>query len=387
MKRKEDISYKIVNIISGTNKSLAFELIANGLKKESSIDISYILLQQKESEFSQFLREANIPYQIVQLNGKRSYLKCLLSIYKILIKTKPNLVHTHLRDASLIGLTAARIANVKNRVHTRHHSTLNHEYYPKSVKWDKYINTTSTSIISISKIVTSTLIKKEGENENKIELIHHGFDIKKFRTPDTEEVKKLKEKYNIKNSDFPIIGVISRYVHLKGLQYIIPAFSELKKEYPNAHLILANAVGSDSEEVKKTLKKHLKEIDYTEIAFENDLYNLYALFDYFVHAPINKDVEAFGQTYIEALCAGIPSVFTVSGIANEFITHNKNALIVPYCSSKSITKELKKLINNNDLCLSLSKQGIEDTKQFSEQKYVEQHVNLYNKLCHQKGKK
>lgn len=378
---------KVVNIISGTNKAIAFEIIAKGLKKEPSIEISYILIQNEATAFSLFLEENNISYFTVKLINKKSYPSALISIYKILKKIKPNSVHTHLRDANLIGLTAAKLAGVKTRIHTRHHSTSNHEYYPKAVKWDKYINSISTSIVSISKNVTNVLMEKENVDNKKITLIHHGIDIQKFQYPNKDEVEKLKTKYQINSDNHPIIGVISRYIKLKGVQYIIPAFSEVKKLHPNAHLILANAVGKDSKEIKSLLGKHLNPTDFTEIPFENDLYSLYGIFDYFVHVPINDKVEAFGQTYIESLSAGKPAVFTISGIANEFIEHDKNALIVPYCSSKSISKELLKLINNNDLCKRLSIQGKKDTESFNDKKYINNHIELYNKLCHQKDKK
>ncbi len=44
-----------------------------------------------------------------------------------------------------------------------------------------------------------------------------------------------------------------------------------------------------------------------------------------MHVTIGKHYEAFGQIYVEALAAGIPSVFTLTGIAPEIIEHEHNA--------------------------------------------------------------
>src|SRR5256885_4070776 len=41
------------------------------------------------------------------------------------------------------------------------------------------------------------------------------------------------------------------------------------------------------------------------------------LLDVFVHAPIAPQVEAFGQVYVEAMAAGVPSVITRAGIRSE----------------------------------------------------------------------
>ena len=380
------MNFKVVQIISDTNKSLAFEIIAKGLK-ETNIKICYILLQTGKSDFSNFLEQHSIKYFLIPINGKKSYLSVLFKIYRLLVKIKPTITHTHLRDANLLALIAAKLAGIKHRVYTRHHSTSNHKYYPHTVKWDRLINSLSKHIVSISKNVSEVLINKENVPREKLTIIYHGFELDKFKNPNTSTIIDLKNKYHIKNDNHPIIGVISRYIHLKGLQYIIPAFAEVKKKYPNAHLILANAVGNDSIEIQQLLQSSLNSKDYTEIIFEKDLHHLYGIFDYFIHVPINKEIEAFGQTYIEALAAKTPSVFTLSGVATEFIIHEENALVVPYCSSKAISTSLVRLIKNKDLCEKIVFNGIKSIQSFSAEEYVTQHINFYNTLCHQKDKK
>lgn len=377
---------KITYIISDTNKSLAFEIIAKGLK-EKNIDLTYILLQKDETDFSLFLKKHNIDCFLIPINGKKSYPLVLFKIYRLLFKIKPTIIHTHLRDANFLGLMAAKLVGVKHRIYTRHHSTSNHQYYSHAVKWDRLINSLSTHIVSISKNVSNVLINKEDILQKKLTLIHHGFELDKFKNPNASTIIDLKNKYHIKTDDSPIIGVISRYIHLKGLQYIIPAFAEVKKEYPNAHLILANAVGNDSLKVQQLLQNSLNPKDYTEITFEKDLHHLYGIFNYFIHAPINKEIEAFGQTYIEALAAKTPSVFTLSGVAHEFIIHEENALVVPYCSSKAISTSLVRLIKNKELCEKIIFNGIKSVQPFSAEEYVAKHIKLYNTLCHQKDKK
>lgn len=380
------MNFKVVQIISDTDKALAFEIIAKGLKK-NDLDLTYILLQKEETDFSLFLKEQNIDFFLIPINGKKSYPSVLFKIYRLLLKIKPTIIHTHLRDANLLGLIAAKLAGVKHRIYTRHHSTSNHEYYSHAVKWDRLINSLSTHIVSISKNVSDVLINKENVPHAKLTIIYHGFELDKFKSPNISTIIDLKNKYHIKNDDHPVIGVISRYVHLKGLQYIIPAFAEVKKEYPNAHLVLANAVGNDSLEIQQLLRSSLNPKDYTEIIFEKDLHHLYGIFDYFIHVPINKEIEAFGQTYVEALAAKIPSIFTLSGVATEFIVHEKNGLVVPYCSSENITTSLVRLIKNKDLCEKIIFNGIKSVQPFSAGEYVTKHINLYYTLCHQKDKK
>lgn len=105
------------------------------------------------------------------------------------------------------------------------------------------------------------------------------------------------------------------------------------------------------------LQKELRPDQYIKITYEPQVFDLYRSFDLFVHVPINRDAEAFGQTYIETLYAEIPSVFTLSGIAHDFIRNRENAMIVPYRDSKAIYEAMKLLLEDEALRTKLINSG------------------------------
>lgn len=367
---------KVCYIISNIDKALAFEWVALHLDK-SKIELSFILLNPSKSYLQEFLKENNIPLLHISYHGKKDVPKSIQKVYSFLKKNKIDVVHTHLFDANIVGLSAAKLARIKKRIHTRHHGSQNHMYYPKGIKYDKLINKLSTDIISISKNVENILIEKEQVSSKKTHLIHHGFDVELFTNCSSNKVNKLKEKYSI-TTQSPIIGVISRYTEGKGLQHIIPAFSKILKQYPNALLILANATGDYTLTIKELLK-NIPPQNYQEIKFEADVHLLYKIFDIFIHAPINDHFEAFGQTYIEALMSEVPSIFTLSGVSPEFIKHRKNALVVKFEDSEDIYKKMFELINNKNLQQILIQNGKESIKSFSLPLFIKKLEKLY--LC------
>lgn len=338
---------KVTYIISDIEKALAFEWIAETLNSEK-FEISFILLNRKQGSYLEnWLKARQIPVFFVHYESKKQLFSAFWKVRKILKKIGTQVVHCHLFTASLLGLLAAKSLGIKKRIFTRHHATLHHEYFPRAVWYDRFINAMATHIVAISENVQEVLVEKERVNPIKISLIHHGFRLELFENVPTERVDELRQKYSLQ-SKYPVIGVIARWLHLKGLHFIIPAFAEILQQYPNAHLVLANAKGDYTTEIEKLLKK-LPSNTYTAIVFENDLPALYQLFDIYVHTPINPQVEAFGQTYIEALAAGIPSIFTLSGVAKEFIRHQKNAWVVPFQNSEKIAEAIQNLLQNNDL--------------------------------------
>jgi len=224
------------------------------------------------------------------------------------------------------------------------------------VKYDRMINHMSTDIVAISENVRSILVDLEQVNPDKITLIHHGFKLAAFKDIPETRVEALRGKYLSDGPLGPVVGVISRYVHWKGVQHIVPAFEQVLSVHPGAKLLLANANGPYSPDIKALLKQ-LPVESYVEIPFEADIFALYQLFDVFVHVPIDPNSEAFGQIYVEALAAGIPSIVTLSGIACEFIQDGENALTVPFQDSNAIRDALLRLIGDEELQKTLSENG------------------------------
>jgi glycosyltransferase involved in cell wall biosynthesis len=366
---------KVTYIISNINKALAFEWIAVNLNKEK-FALNFILLNPENSDLEAFLKKEKISVVRVRYLGKRNIFKAVFQVARLLKKNQTDIVHTHLFDATIVGLTAAFLAGVSRRIHTRHHSSYHHLYYPKIVKYDKMINFFSSEIVAISENVKNILINSENVSPGKIHLIHHGFDLDQFDHVQTIALEKILLKYN--PSDLhPVIGVISRYTEWKGIQFIIPAFKKLLQTYPDAFLVLANAQGDYREHIQ-ILLKNIPQKNYLQIPFENDLYSLYKLFDIFVHAPVDETVEAFGQTYVEALAANIPSVFTKSGIANEFIEHKQNAFVVPYKNSDAILDAITFYLNNKEEAKEIAARGKQDVyNHFTLEKMIHSLEELY----------
>lgn len=366
---------KVVYIISDIDKALAFEWIAEHLDR-NRFELSFLILNPGPSTLEMFLRERNIPVQTILFKGKKDWPSALFKTYQYLSKEKPHIVHCHLIKANIIGLVAAKLGGIKKRFYTRHHSDYHQRYFPKGIKWDKWCNCMATHIITPSGVVKNVLIEYEKVPEQKITVIHHGFDLNYFKYVSADVVHELKEKYNPREA-WPVIGVISRFTELKGIQFIIPAFKKLLVHYPDALLLLFNANG----DYKKQLNKQLAELpskNCLAVPFEKELAAVYQLLDVFVQVSIDRTIEAFGQTYVEALAAGVPSIFTLSGIANDFIIDKENALVVPFKNSDVIYDAMKKLITDSALRERLIQNGKKSVQEkFDLRKMIRALENLY----------
>ncbi len=367
---------KVIYIISHIDKAIGFEWISDKLDK-SRFDLSFILLNNKPSYLGDHLREKGVKVQEISVAGKSTFPIALLKLIGLLRKEKPDVIHTHMYVADIIGQLAGKILGIKMRVYTRHSSNENRKYHKKQ-RIDNLVNSLTTHILAISENVKKILVAEENVAEEKIRLIHHGFDLEKFGNVSREEIETLSKKYNPQNRK-PVIGVVARYSHWKGIQYAIGAFKKLLEDYPNALLLLANAKRGDFKDEIDALLTELPKDSFYEIEFEHNLFALYQLFDVYTHLPIDAELEAFGQTYVEALAAGIPSVFTNSGIAREFIRNEENALVVGFENSEEVYQAIVKLLEDKDLREKLSANGKSDVKElFSLEKMIAKLEKLYS---------
>ena len=347
---------KIIYVVSLVHKSLAFEWIASALKNDYKL--SFILLNSSNSALEEYLKLNQVEVTRINYAGKKDFIQAFFNLFFIFLKKKPDIVHAHLFDAQLIGLTAAWLLRIKKRVYTRHNSNYHHVYHRQGIRYDRWSNRMATQIISISQATDKTLLQLEQVPHRKVIKIPHGFDLNEFAKVTNDRIIRVLEKWKISNGQFNI-GVIARHIEWKGIQYIIPAFQKFLKEDPKARLVLANASGPYHEKIVDLLKS-IPTDRFILIPFEEDVAALYSIFDLFVHTPIDPICEAFGQTYVEALAAGVPSLFTLSGIAEEFIVHERNALVVKFKDSDDIYLALMRLSKNTELRIHLVKNGKQD---------------------------
>lgn len=327
---------RVLNVFSDLPHSGMFELTVKHLDR-TRIDFHALLLNPPTPEMSPLeraFRDAGIPTSTWPFRGSRDYLRTSVRLTRHLRAARYDIVHTHLRWAYYVGMPAAYLARVPVRVLTRWHAAEHHREHPGAVKVDKLTSALATHIIAPGPVTQRILVEWEGVPAGKVFRLAPPVDVDAFSHPSADAVAMLRARYNPDNRA-PVIGVIARWVEWKGVQFIVPAFRDLLARYPDALLLLFNASGPFSDPIQRELAT-LPDRSYRVVPFEPMVAPLYQLFDLFVHVPTHRDAENTGGVYSEALAAGVPSIFTMSGHAIDLVDHMKNAYVVPFCDSPAI---------------------------------------------------
>jgi glycosyltransferase involved in cell wall biosynthesis len=346
------------------------ESVARGIDR-ARFDLSFILLNRAAPPLAPLLDALGIAWIHVPFRGRASIPRAMRAIGRHCRDVKPHIVHTHFMNACLAGLTAAAMARVPIRIHTRHHAgPLSwRQRRPWQELYDFYNNALSTTIIAPSAIVQTVLTRRNRVRPEKVAMLHHGFDLDAFDHVSDDRVRALRERHDIGDAH-PVIGVLSRYEESKGIQYIVPAFERLLANYPNALLLLAPARGAYQAQLAPLIAR-IPPRNRREIAFEDDVVALYKLFDVFVHAPTGVAMEGFGQVYIEAMAAGVPSVITRAGIADEMARDRENAVVVSYRDTDAIYDGLRDVIEDEQLREAIIRNGRRDARAFTSRAMID----------------
>ena len=314
--------------------------------QESRHNFVHVLVGSPSSDLLDALERLQARVEKVDYERAIHAPRVLRAIREIFRRTSASTVHTHGHEATAIGLLAARLTGVEERIYTRHHSTSNREGGPFYAKYYDYLaNRLATRIIATSAVVKDCLVGLEGVDEIKIRMQSYRFDLERFRKVDELRVRRVRESYELPDDAY-VVGMVSRLVWLKGVEYGVQAFRRFRERVPHAVLLLAGAVGPSMPVVKRELDT-LPPDSYRVIPFEKDMPALYKAFDIVMHLPVSRGVEAWGQVYVEALAAGLPLICTESGVACESLMDGRDCLMVPYRDSTATGDALFELFSND----------------------------------------
>lgn len=194
----------------------------------------------------------------------------------------------------------------------------------------------------------------------------------KLSKADMAEVKKLQEKYNLKNKK--VLGYIGRVSMEKNIVETLENVAEIKDEIPNIVFMIVGA-GDALKILKKTVKKLNIEDNVIFVGqIDNDkLKYYYSLFDVFVTA---SNFETQGMTYFEAACSGTLILAKEDKALEGVFEDGVNAYI--YKDFYQWVERIEKALFSNNY--KIIENARNTMKQFTPDKWAKKNLAIYQEL-------
>ncbi len=318
-----------VFLLSEFNHSNQIETILQCCVAEG-IEIQVIYIGEKSS-FYAFLEEKRIPSTFIAVETKRLLQLFILlrSFARVSGTTKLFVSGQRASSLALIVTYFFRIQFVVWRHHADIHLVRN-LFVPRLL--DKLLCFISRKILAVSAHHKQYLVSSEKLPDKKIEIMPGGFNLDEFL-----EYRQSSRKRNFHSSQKRVeikFGVCSRLVFEKGVQHIIAAFSEFLS-LGHMGCLLIRGDGPYKEKLLRNLPAEIR----NKIQFIDRVptpLDFYSSIDVFIHVPIHENTESLGMVYLEGMAAGIPCIFTKSGVLNDLPNVEEYIRIVPFSDPKSI---------------------------------------------------
>jgi len=395
---------KIVHIITslkiGGAESALVNFLTYAQRYDQAYDKEHHVIYFHAGPNVQAIKNLQIP--TYHISGVISYCDplALYRLYKLIRSIKPNIIHSSLWSANIIGRVFARYLKIP--IICDLHGDCTQEGFIRNF-FDRYTVSWADSIIAVSDIVKSKYLKniilKPKASHAKNKLLHenmaqrvitikNGIDAEALVTKATQEPLS-RHDIGLNSHDF-IIGAIGRLEPIKSYDLLVQAFAlmlkrttpEIIEKYGAPKLCIIG----DGSEISK-IQNLIKLLGLTNhvilTGFRTDAYRFYPLFDCFA---LSSQSEGLSIALLEALSFGLPIVTTHTNTEHEVITHAINGLLVPINSPEKLAQALIKIYFDKNLRTTIAQTNkilVQDA--FDLTTNVQKYLTIYKELSKKKS--
>ncbi len=149
---------------------------------------------------------------------------------------------------------------------------------------------------------------------------------------------------------------VGRLEHRKGLDYLIRAFQQVKREIPNSRLIVVGPGTRLRKKYEQWIERHgLPDVVFVGYVPYDQLPRYYQTADIFCAPATSR--ESFGIVLLEAMAMGKPIIATnIAGYASV-LTHGEEGWLVPPRDSDGLSRALISLLGDRTLRQQMGARG------------------------------
>ncbi len=347
--------------------------------KKQGFDVHILAPYQKKSFLTVKKHGLSFHHIPLKRGGRNpiSELKLIFSIWKIISKNKPSLIHFVSMKPVLYGGFIARILKIPGTVN--------------AITGLGFLFVSSNFYVKILRKFIFIIYKFSLNHKNSLSIFQNNDDLRLFL--DKKLVDKTKtvlikgcgvdiDKFSPKENEIEntIVMFPARIIGDKGANEFFDAASRLKKDGIDAKFVVVgrtdpdNPTNIDEKIITKLIKEDIIEWwGYSEKMSETlSQASIVCLPSY---------REGLPKVLIEAAALGKPIVATNVPGCREIVINESNGLLVPVKDSINLSVALKKLINNKNMQKNMGLNGrklVENN--FTSEDFIFRSMNVYKTI-------
>lgn len=266
---------------------------------------------------------------------------------RTLRRVRPDVVSIGTPKASLLGLTAALLARVPNRIyHLRGLRLETTKGLPRLVLSlaERHTMHVASAVLGISPSLRDAAISMGLVRPNKIEVAangsSNGVDMTRFLLlNDSEHSPASLAKHLGLELGVPVLGFVGRLNRDKGLDLLLEASKSLHADKIIHQLLIIGH--AENAPLLNEILDHAETVPVTVVERVEDIAPYYHLMDSLIF-PTRR--EGFGNVSIEAQASGIPVITTNATGAVDTVTENVSGIVIPINDSGALITAIRDVI-------------------------------------------
>jgi glycosyltransferase involved in cell wall biosynthesis len=318
------------------------------------------------------LAEALSPNAIVTtINAGRlreipRWIAAVQSILTVVRKEKPKIILSWMTKGHLYGGIAGAIARIPAA------------YYQMGLPDGGVIDRFCRALPAAVALACSEFVAREQQKKVRcpVRAAALGADIARFESARDLPVPQLKQRLGF-DPDKPLIGIVGRLQHWKGMHIFAEAMAKVIKMRPECQGVIVGGPHELEPQYADWLEQRVEELGLADkvvlAGAQQNVPEWIQATDIFVHA---SDREPFGIVVVEAMSLGKPVIAAKPGGPEEIIQDKENGLLVPANNSAELAEAVLSYLSDPALAARLGSAARQQALTFTPDRFAKRVIQV-----------
>ncbi len=318
------------------------------------------------------LRQEGIP--VIELGMRAKWDLCVIPrLWRIWKRSPPQIIHTHLFHAGILGRLIARSLKLGPVIVHQHGPEKDRTQF--RIWLDRLFARWATFYIASCQAVSDILQTRELIPPDRVLVVYNGIAL-----PPGEVLADQ----TTRPKDWPApeghlaIACVGRLAPEKGQAMLIDAIPRITSVQTSVHVVFFGA-GPSRSDLAMRIKRRQLDAQFTFAGASQDVHTWLPHFDLFI---LPSEWEGISLALLEAMAAGLPIIATAVGGTPEVIADGQTGLLIPPNDPQALAQAIDRLLLNRDERRRLGYAARERVKQaFTLERACREIAKLYAELC------
>jgi glycosyltransferase involved in cell wall biosynthesis len=354
----------VVHLIEALGPGGAERLLYTNLKHfdRERVRSTVITVYPHATHWLEPIKALGVPIVPLNCQNTREIPKGIKTLRAWLRANKPDLIHSHLWAANIIGRIAGRLTGtpVISSIHNPDHeeeawgdgadvSLIKRKIVRSLDRWTAKGG--NERLIAVSNYVKESANRHLRVPLDSIDLVYNPIDIDALTDAPATSRAELLRSCGLPSDSFMLLNV-ARLSPQKGLVYALRALPSIRHRFPSAHLVSVGATTDPrwTEQLEREATELGVKDHFHVMGARRDVTRFLRACDVFIFPSL---YEGLGIALIEAMAAGCACVASSAGPIPEVVSDGKDGILVPPADAEAIAAAVCRLLEDESERLRL----------------------------------